>query len=477
MLGIYIEGFIVGYVFSCLFWYVSDQYVSTLMLLVGSISYVLLRCISTLKFHTKHCLVLVILATLGFVSSQLHLKSLLVKHELARASLSQKNWYVLHINSFPERTVFGNKYIGCIQANGGCQKVIVYSPPGNDMANGGQYEISGKVSALNSDVTIDKYYINNGYIAKVNLQNQEIGVSREPSYYQTQNTKFREFVLARLRTLGYPTYQIVSGMLIGSKEDLDNSTEHVFAKAGLLHMLVLSGYNITLVIAMSLISLRRLGNTVRVFFAVLVSFMLVYLSGSEIPAVRAYISSLLVLLVAPMLSDISNKVRLVGYSAAFILFVSPETIYNISFALSVLATFSVVVIPEIYKYYMKSDAGIVFTTFFATMYTSPVILFLAGSVNLSSVVANVLISFLVPIVMFLGTLYLAIDLHSLQIVLQIISQVIYKIAILFGGQYSAFVALPISHETMNALIILSLYISFVAVYFVGKSKYDQERQS
>ena len=97
-------------------------------------------------------------------------------------------------------------------------------------------------------------------------------------------------------------------------------------------------------------------------------------------------------------------------TAAILLFISPLLIENLSFLLSFLATFGILVLEPVLKhkinfsfYGLESD---LFSTIAAQVFVWPVISLVFGKISIISVFANFLVLWVVPICTVLGIIYL-----------------------------------------------------------------------
>ncbi len=224
----------------------------------------------------------------------------------------------------------------------------------------------------------------------------------------------------------YPNCILLSGMVLGYKNDLDNNFKNTLKDLGLVHIVVVSGYNIGLLASFihtllgSLLS--RLNRLIRfVIFEVLLLFYIL-LVGVEAPSLRAYV----------MWSLINfGKVYGRGVSVVYITILSAigmlmfnfSWITDISFQLSFLATLGLVLYSEKIKslileairglpHFLALKNNVFFDIFVsdlsssvsATILVWPVISFHFGRVSIFSPIVNGLLLWPVPYATFLGLL-------------------------------------------------------------------------
>ncbi len=156
----------------------------------------------------------------------------------------------------------------------------------------------------------------------------------------------RKFVESIGKMLPEPQSSLASGILIDGKQSINGELQEKFRKTGLVHIVVLSGYNVSIVaeaIGKSLSFLPRslgLGSSV----VGIVAFAMI--TGASATVVRASIMAILVLLSRFSLRNYDPARGL--FIASFLMLIHNPTIllHSPSFQLSFLATFAVVkVIP------------------------------------------------------------------------------------------------------------------------------------
>lgn len=207
-----------------------------------------------------------------------------------------------------------------------------------------------------------------------------------------------------------PSSGFINGILIGEKHGLSKEWYDAFTKAGLTHVIVLSGYNLAVIFAWTKIVLRRTSFVVQNSFGALSVIVLVLVSGVEAPAVRA---GILVLIVA--LASLLQRQQDAGYflslTITVMLFVNPfYFLYDISFQLSVAATYGLVYLAPIFQEYLtripRLISDVIRDTSSAQLAVLPLQLFYFGTFSWVALFANVIVLPIIPILMVLGALVL-----------------------------------------------------------------------
>lgn len=206
-----------------------------------------------------------------------------------------------------------------------------------------------------------------------------------------------------------PHAGLLAGMLFGVKSSLSKELYEALITTGTLHIVALSGMNISILIAFANLLLLRflrrpIANTVTV--GSIIGF--IWLVGPTPSVIRAAIMGCLSLLAINL-----GRQRWVFItwliSVCIMLVVQPSWIGDISFQLSVMATLGIILFgPSNQGYKVRTFKEIVYddlrVTLAAQMFTIPIIFFAFGRISLVSPLSNVLIGWLIAPVMIGGFL-------------------------------------------------------------------------
>lgn len=180
---------------------------------------------------------------------------------------------------------------------------------------------------------------------------------------------------------------LANGILLGDKNGFDKKIKDDFIRTGTIHIVALSGYNITIVAEYITSILRQIFSfNISIFGGILGIVFFVIMTGGSATAVRAGIMTIIVL-VAKYTGRINIALRTLVTAGLIMILIEPKVIFNISFQLSFLATFGVIVVaPKIIKYisFVTTQFGIrelLATTLGATIMVMPLIIFSTGVVS------------------------------------------------------------------------------------------------
>lgn len=214
------------------------------------------------------------------------------------------------------------------------------------------------------------------------------------------------------KLLPSPQAELLSGILLGQNKNLPPSLKLALRDTSTLHIVVASGQNLSMVAGffLSLAGLIKRRQAIILSLLAVISYTL--LTGVQIPVLRAAIMFSLA-----SLATFSGRQRagwwILLVTASLMLLVNPRWITDLSFQLSFLATFGVVVVaPVLLKFLYKipllgQDLSV---TLAAQLMVTPVIAANFHQFSLVSLITNAMILWIVPFAMILGSLALVLSL-------------------------------------------------------------------
>lgn len=215
------------------------------------------------------------------------------------------------------------------------------------------------------------------------------------------------FMDALKRSIPEPQVALGQGLLLGVQQSLGEDIEEDFRRTGIIHIVVLSGYNVMLVASFMLFCLSfLLPLRARVVGGIAAIAVFAFLVGLSATVVRASVMAA-VLLVAQGLGRTYDVIRALFAAGAVMLLINPYLLlYDIGFQLSFMATLGLVLLLPHFESTVQRSGFVSLSSFFtATVVTQiavlPLLLYHIGQVSLIAVVVNVLVLPVVPIAMFL----------------------------------------------------------------------------
>lgn len=251
-----------------------------------------------------------------------------------------------------------------------------------------------------------KNYLKKDHILSI-CQTTEVTLKKRPSFsFLRELYSFSQKIQLHIKKVFiYPSSAIISGMFLGERSDLSKEIQTDFTKTGTIHLLALSGFNITLVALfcerLFCVFLKRKYALLLAFFSIIVFILM---TGAQASAVRAGIM-VSVALSAKFFYRSYSPLRALCIAGAVMTFINPYTfLYDVSFHLSFLATFGILTLEKpirsffsfLYFDFLKT---LISVSLAAQIMTFPYVLFVFQSISFSGFLANIIISPFIPLIM------------------------------------------------------------------------------
>jgi len=257
-----------------------------------------------------------------------------------------------------------------------------------------------------------------------------------------------------------PESGLLEGLIIGGNDKLSKEVQDNFSRAGMTHIVAVSGYNITIVAQYLMLLGIFLGLWRRqaFWFAVLGIWIFILMTGFPSSAIRAGAMGTL-LLWAMKNGRLANAQNAILCSAVVMLIWNPLLLrYDVGFQLSFLATIGIVYSYPLIENYTRERlqkfpetvsflAEILFLSLSAQIFVLPIILFNFQKLSVISPLANILILPILPITMLLGFLTVA------------ASFIFHPLAIFFS--WLAYI--PLRYEILTINYLANLKYSFLEI--------------
>jgi competence protein ComEC len=203
-----------------------------------------------------------------------------------------------------------------------------------------------------------------------------------------------------------PAAGLAHGLVLGVKRALGDELERSFRIAGIIHIVVLSGYNITIVVeaTMRLLSYFFRPRT-RVVFGALAIVAFALIAGLSSTVIRASFMAVLVL-VARATGRTYDVLRALVFAGLVMLLVNPKLlVYDPGFQLSFLATLGLILLAPLIEERLSlvptrfQIREFITATVATQIFVLPLLLYSIGEFSLVAVLVNVLVLPVVPFAM------------------------------------------------------------------------------
>lgn len=212
------------------------------------------------------------------------------------------------------------------------------------------------------------------------------------------------------RTMVEPHVSLLGGLLVGAKQALGEDLLDSFRRTGVVHIVVLSGYNMTLIAEAVMRALAVLPQRLALGAGAGAIVLFALMTGASATIVRASAMALLVLL-ARATGRVYGVTRALFITAFLMLMHNPYLLaFDPSFQLSFLATLGLIQLsprlePLVPLVPTRWGLRSLLTATLATqLFVLPLLLYQTGALSVIAVLANLLVLPLIPATMLLGFL-------------------------------------------------------------------------
>ncbi len=298
-------------------------------------------------------------------------------------------------------------------------KVLLFLPPYTDLQFGDRVHFVCQLKkpvGSDSFINYDKYLARDGIWSQCSWPKIE-KLTYHPSWIEKIIINFFNFkqqIQIQVDRLWVePESALMAGLLYGARSGFSQEVNNDFSRAGITHIVAISGYNISIVanILMSALLMVGLSRRRAFWFAMFGIILFVLFTGASASVVRAGIMGVIVLL-ASQLGRLSRIGNVLVFTAAMMLLFNPFIlVWDAGFQLSFLSTLGLIYLsPVLNGYFILDNKNIILkniienfiTTISAILATLPLILFQFGRLSLVAPLANLLIIWIVPYLMLVG---------------------------------------------------------------------------
>jgi competence protein ComEC len=305
------------------------------------------------------------------------------------------------------------------------EKVLVSVPLYTPVAYGDRVEVKGRLArpgTITDEVT-GRTFDYGAYLSKDDIYWTEsfaevtVLASGQGNGLRRILLKLKENFVAHIETiLPEPQASLLSGLIVAGKGSLPANIIEDFRRAGVVHIVVLSGFNVTLIAVFLKKALETgfllAGASVAPLAAAGVSalgiVLFVLMTGASSTVVRAAAMALIAL-GAKLLGRRFSASRALIVAAFAMLLINPKIlVFDPSFQLSFLAALGLIHLSDpVARLFTKLGEwrglkSIVIETIATQLTVLPLLIYSTGSVSLVSLPANLAVLPFVPLVMFVG---------------------------------------------------------------------------
>jgi competence protein ComEC len=222
------------------------------------------------------------------------------------------------------------------------------------------------------------------------------------------------------RIIPEPEASLLTGILLGVESGIPADTMEAFSATGTTHVIAISGFNITIITALLMATLGRIVPDRRLATGIAIAGVVTYtiLVGADAAVVRAAVMGV-VTIVGLTVGRPGLALNSLAFAAILMTALNPHTLWDVGFQLSAAATLGLILYSELFGETVQrllarklstaratqvvgwiSDALLL--TVAAQITTTPLILKYFGRLSVVTLLTNVLILPVQPLVMFFG---------------------------------------------------------------------------
>ncbi len=221
--------------------------------------------------------------------------------------------------------------------------------------------------------------------------------------------KWRGLLLRQIQThFPEPHASLLAGIVLGVRSELEPMFYQRLRYLGLLHIIVASGFNVSLLIGLVLMLFRFLDKRLQFLLALILVLIYGFIAGFDPPIVRAIVMGLFSFL-ALTTGNLKHNLLMLLSSATLMLIGNPFLYRSVSFQLSFGATLALFLFYPFLRIscsFIPFVGDIVATTLAVQLFLLPWLLFLFGEFSSLSLFSNIVILPVIEGLMAYGLLWL-----------------------------------------------------------------------
>jgi competence protein ComEC len=372
-------------------------------------------------------------------------------------------------------------------------KILVIVDRYSTVAYGDEIKLYGKIlvpkpiQSDGGDFAYDIYLARQGIFYTMTFPGVSILTHHHGNIVREYLISIKNNFLGKINEL-FPAPQsgLLAGLLVSGRSSLSKSEQAQFTQAGLIHIVALSGFNVTIIAQGLMFFLVFLPKRLRLIIGAMGIMAFVTMAGFGATIVRAGIMALLVI-AAALVYRTYHVGRALFIAILCMVLWNPMVIFDVSFQLSCLATFAVIfaVPPVLEKYglHMKflpekfQIREIFLSTAVIEIFLLPILLSTSGQISLVTVITNLLILPTLPVVMGFGFAATIVGyIHNmLALPLVAISNLMLEYILIVTNIFANIPFGVVSSQIPEWTIFVAYLILGFCLYYLQKFKIQKEK--
>ena len=336
----------------------------------------------------------------------------------------------------------------------------------------------GSIENFSPDFNYQKFMYSKNLFFKIKASSINSIWHKEQNKILQKIDSVRTTLLENIYKL-YPEEEAIflGGILLGARENLPQDLKDDFNASGLTHFIAVSGFNITILIVFLSYILKIFPVLIRVWAITIFIILFTLLVWEAAPVIRASIMWLLAYYIMVSGRNTHNLALLLFTACIMVLFSPLSLNYDVSFHLSFLAVIWIIYTQKFWKklfYFLPETLAIreaFILTLSALVFALPVMIFNFGQLSIMAPLANIAVTWTIPLAMLGGFLSILVDFVS-PYLSQIIAYITWvllawdiKVVHFFGGLDWAVMKYNFWVWKYSLEILYFLLIIFLINYF------------
>ncbi len=315
--------------------------------------------------------------------------------------------FVGHVDSFPDVREKNTRVFVKVRQENAHGIFLLITDPNSSLHFGDKISLEGKLYRPRKFDDFDyPAYLRRFQVQTILRNPSSLEIIERGTGWLRMAENVREIFAHNLHTsLPSPHHTIAMGILLGVKHELPKETKSDFQNSGLQHLLVVSGFNVSVVVMLTALALKNFGRRAVFLGSGFTLVFFVGMTGAEAPVVRAALMGGLAGW-GKALGRNADVLNILLFSAVLMGIFNPATISaDIGFHLSFASTLGIILlstpiekqllwIPERFGFRL-----IVSVSFAAQLSVAPLLIWYFGSFPWIGIIANIVAEPLIPLSM------------------------------------------------------------------------------
>lgn len=295
---------------------------------------------------------------------------------------------------------------------------------------------------------------------------------------------------------------LITGLLIGNIQNLDEDIKEAFRDSNLTHMLAVSGSHMSYIITLIsfVISIGKIGKVKSKIITIIILVFFMLITGSSMSVVRACIMSVYMIL-ASLFHKRVNIISSISISFFILMIINPYCILDIGLQLSYGGTIGIVFIYNNFKnIFIKNRKNknqnknenektlkenikvklidMIFLTISANIIIIPITMYHFNNISLTFVISNVLTSLIIGLLMLVSfvTIMISYIIYPLAQFLSIFLNILLELFIQIATITSKLPFSKILVPTIKIEFIVLYYFFIAIIIFINKIKAKKKKR-